>query len=474
MQFDVVIKNARVIDPETGLDEVLNVGAAGGKIAAVTREDISGREEIDGAGCVLAPGFIDIHTHEEQAETVPGTKFGAGEPRPYRIPRVVAKCLARCGVTTVLGGNCGGSNYPIGSYLEAVKEANLPTTCLTLVGAGTLREQVGLGNYDEASPAQILAMSSLALRALDEGAAGISFGLQYAPGTSFSELAALAGLAAERGKFFAVHMRYDMPGRAVETVKEVLAAAKITGAALQISHYAANVYGRGADGSGNIEKTSRMIEDARASGLDVAADMYPYDAWATGLKSAVFDNGFDAFTFGPENRELLAGPLAGQYCTMELFEKLRADKSSPDMPVACHGAVPEEDLDAVYRLPWVSVGSDAIMAVNSEGRIMCHPRAAGTPARFLRVFYREKKLLSLPEAVRRLTLLPAQRLGLAKKGRIQEGCDAYLCLFDPETIADRADYAMDKCALPPVGVKAVIAGGVSSFRGKEKINSEPH
>jgi N-acyl-D-amino-acid deacylase len=186
--------------------------------------------------------------------------------------------------------------------------------------------------------------------------------------------------------------------------------------------------------------------------------MYPYDAWATGLKSAVFDNGFDDYTFGVQNLEILAGPLAGQYCTEELFKQLRADKSGADIPVACHGAVPQADLEAVYRLPWVSVGSDAIMSV-AGAQIMCHPRAAGTPARFLRVFCREKKLLSLPEAVRRLTLLPAQRLGLAKKGRIQQGCDADLCLFDINTITDRAGYDMKTCALPPEGVKAVICGG---------------
>jgi N-acyl-D-amino-acid deacylase len=449
--FDLVIAGARVLDPETGRDEILNTGISGGSISALTAYPIRGARTIEGRGLVLAPGFIDIHTHED---------FREGQDSAFRIPRETALCALRTGNTTIVGGNCGESNYPVGAYLDALEGEALPINCLTLAGNCTLRKILGLDNYDTASPAQIAAMTDLARAAMDEGALGISFGLQYAPGTSFAELLALCGAARERGKFFAVHMRCDIPGRAVESVEELIAAARITGAGLQISHYAANVYGAAKNGGGNIEITARLIED---SGADILADMYPYDTWATGIRSAVFDNGFDDFNFSVTDLEILSGPLAGQYCTREIFDKLRA--APQETAVACHNAIPMQDIEAVYRLPFVCLGSDAIMAVSPDGRKKGHPRAAGSPARFLREFVREKKLFSLMEGIRKLTLIPARRLGLGRKGRLREGYDADLCLFDPETISDRAAYGMDVCALAPSGIRAVIVGGKTAYEG---------
>jgi N-acyl-D-amino-acid deacylase len=446
--FDLVIAGARILDPESGRDEVLNTGISQGRIAALSASPLRGARTIEGRNLVLSPGFIDIHTHEDFREDQ--------RPAEFRIPRETALCALRTGNTTILGGNCGDSNYPAGKYLEALK--GLPINCLTLVGNVTLRKLLGLDEYAAASPSQIAAMADLARSALDEGARGISFGLQYAPGTSFAEVLALCGAARERGKFFAVHMRYDTPRRAVETVEEVIAAARVTGAALQISHYAANVYGAAENGGRNIEITSRLIED---SGVDILADVYPYDTWATGIRSAVFDSGFDDFNFDVTGLEILSGPLAGQYCTREIFDTLRL--APQETTVACHNAIPMEDIEAAYGLPFVCLGSDAIMVVSADGHRKGHPRAAGSPARFLREFVREKKLFSLMEGIRKLCLIPACRLGLSRKGRLQEGCDADLCLFDPELISDRASYGMDTCALAPVGIRAVIVGGRAAY-----------
>jgi N-acyl-D-amino-acid deacylase len=260
MAYDTVISGARVIDPETGTDEFLQVGLEGGVIAAVSRNSLSGKNEIDGRGLVLAPGFIDIHTHEDITE---------GERDGFRIPRQTAACALRTGHTVILGGNCGGSNYPISDYLAAVQKVSLPIACPTLVGNITLRNRIGLGNYDAASPAQVARLKDLAAAALDQGAAGISFGLQYAPGTGFDELLALAQAAAEKNKFFAVHMRYDTPHKAVLTLEEVISAAKISGAPLQISHLAANVYGKDASGNRTILIAADMIEAARQGGADI-------------------------------------------------------------------------------------------------------------------------------------------------------------------------------------------------------------
>jgi N-acyl-D-amino-acid deacylase len=464
--FDLVIAGARVLDPETGRDESLNVGIAGTTIAALSVSPLRGARVLEGSGMVLAPGFIDIHTHEDLQE-VPGT---AG----FAMPRETAACALCTGNTTILGGNCGGSNYPVGKYLAAVETESLPINCLTLVGNSTLRKVLGLGEYDIAGPSQIAAMKDLARAALDEGARGISFGLQYAPGTGFAEILALCEAVREKDKFFAVHMRYDTPRRAVEAVEEVIAAARITGAALQISHYAANVYGvadgaaagcadgTARNGGGNIEITARLIEE---SGADIGADVYPYDTWATGIRSAVFDQGFEDFNFDVGDLEILSGPLAGRYCTPEIFESLR--HAPQETAVACHNAIPMGDIEAAYRLPFVCLGSDATIALSADGHRKGHPRAAGSPARFLREFVREKRLLSLMEGIRKLSLIPAQRLGLDRKGRLQEGKDADLCLFDPGTIADRAAYGIDVCALAPSGIRAVIVGGKVAYEGTD-------
>jgi N-acyl-D-amino-acid deacylase len=434
------------MDPESGLDGVLNAGIRGARVAALSREALRGREEIDGAGAVLAPGFIDIHTHEDFFE-------GEGEKPRFSLPRETAALALRTGNTTILGGNCGFSNYPLGDYGAALEEAALPVNCLTLAGNCALREQLGLGPYDRASPPQIARLGDMAREALDQGARGISFGLQYAPGTGFEELCALARAAAERKAFFAVHLRYDTPGRALDGVREVLEAARISEAALQISHLAANVYG-----GDNLARAARLIED---SGLPVGADVYPYDAWATTIRSAVFDQGFEEFNFSVEDLEILSGPRAGTYCTAEVFEELR--RAPEDTAVACHRAIPPEDIEAAYRLPFVCLGSDALITLDSRGRRKGHPRAAGSPARFLGYYVRERGALSLMEALRKLTLLPAQRLGLPQKGRLREGFDADLVLFEPETIASRADYGIDRCGLSPVGIRAVIRGGKAAY-----------
>ncbi|MCL1818968.1 MAG: amidohydrolase family protein [Spirochaetaceae bacterium] len=445
-EFDLVVSGARVIDPETGRDEVLSVGVRGGLIAALCKDAPAGRRHINGEGLVLSPGFIDIHTHEDGLEPPPGEAF--------QLPEKAAACALRTGNTTIAGGNCGYGNYPVGDYLAALARARLPITCLSFVGNISLRNTLGLDNYTQASPSQIARMKTLALAALDEGAIGISFGLQYAPGTSFAELIALAGAAAEKNTFVAVHMRHDTPKKAIETTREIIAACRISGAPVQISHFAANVYG-----GNNIAEASRLIIE---SGLDISADVYPYNAWATGLKAAVFDNGFDDFNFGVEDLEILSGPRAGERCTPESFRELRA--AAHDTAVACHNAIPMADIEEAYKLPFVCVASDAHLSVDG-GRVKGHPRSAGSPARFLREFVREKKLFPLIEGIKKLTLLPAQRCGLSRKGRVQEGCDADLCLFDPQTITDTADFGPETCALPPRGIKCVIAGGRVVYEG---------
>ena len=205
--------------------------------------------------------------------------------------------------------------------------------------------------------------------------------------------------------------------------------------------------------------TERAI---RESGGDISCDMYPCNAWATTLQSAVFDDGFENFNFSVEDVEILTGEHAGEYCTPELYEELR--KSPVPVRVACHNAMPMEDVEAAYKLPYCMMGSDGQMRKTPDGHLLGHPRGAGSPARILGEFVREKKLFSLMEGLKKMTSLPAERFGLAGKGKIAEGADADLVLFDPDTIEDMARFGVDVCGIPPKGIYLVIVGGKVSYR----------
>ena len=438
--FDLCINAVRAIDPETGLDTVLNIGLKDGRIAALGTDAMPAVRELNGEGLIAAPGFIDIHAHEDTStlkETQPS------------LPVQTAQCALKTGYTTIITGNCGMSYLSVAQYEKSVKERHLPIDCKTLIGNVALRHLVGLGNYDKAAPKQIERMVMLCREAFHEGAVGVSFGLQYAPGTLYEEAKALFEVAAQFNKYAAVHMRYDFPSKALETVEEVVSLAETTGAKLQISHLSANVYG-----DDNIKKAAHRIA---ASPADITCDVYPYNVWATSVRSAVFDDGFKNFNFDVTDLEILTGNYAGQYCTPLLFEQLRT--AQHDVMVACHNAMPIEDVEAAYQLPFVMVGSDGQMETTPAGVVLGHPRGAGSPAKFLREFVREKRLFPLQEGIKKLTLLPADRCGFSSKGRLQVGCDADIVLFDFNTIAEKAAFGPNVCAAPPIGIACVIVGG---------------
>ncbi len=436
---DLAVIGARVVDPESGTDEILNIGIHQGKIHTVTPNSINAQEYIDGTSCVATPAFLDIHTHED---------ILLGDGKGGAFPIHTSTAAAKGGNALIVTGNCGMSNLPMGSYLKELEAKNLPTACLSLLGNIPLRTAVGLNHYENADDNQIAKMVKIARTALSEGAIGISAGLQYAPGTSTKEFTELCKVAAEYGKFMAVHMRYDYPEKAVESVEEVLYAAKESGCPIQISHLCANVYGKGM-----IDRTNELI---KASGADITADVYPYNAWSTTIQSAVFDDGFDCFNFTANDLEILTGPLAGKFCNEELFEELR--KAPQDVSVACHNATPMEDIEKAYCLDYAMLGSDGVLNKDENGHFQGHPRASGSAIKFLEEFVLSKKIMTFSEGIKKLTLLPANRLGLSDYGRIKEGLPARLLLLNLSEIKNMSKFGEDVCALPPRGIKCSIMG----------------
>jgi len=425
--FDVAIINGRVIDPETKLDSTgLNVGINGGTVVELTRESITGHTVIDAAGLAVSPGFIDILSYD---------------PEEYGSWFKIAD-----GVTTNLAMHGGAVDVP--AWYAAFEKKRPPVN----FGAGFFynraRLSLGISQYTPASKVQMEKLRAMAEKALSNGALGIGMSLEYAPGTSYDEVLSMAAVAASRGVPVFFHVRYsDMepPGTNIEAVTEVIAAARSTGASIHIDHITST------GGTFSMDETLRLINAARSEGLDITACAYPYPYWGTYLNSARFDEGWQK-RFRVTYKDLhIAG--TDERLDAGTFKRHRAKGK-----LAVAYAIPEADVDAAMKAPFVMIGSDGIMQPGNNN----HPRAAGAFARTIAVYVREKKLLTLMEAIEKMTILPARRLEAAapamkKKGRISAGADADIVIFDPEKIKDNATVARPN--IFSSGISYVIVAG---------------
>ena len=428
-QFDVVIANGRVMDPESNLDALRTVGIRAGKIAAISPSPLQGRTTIDAKGLVVTAGFIDLHSHGQTPENY-GFK-------------------ARDGVTTALEMEVGVS--PVTAWYKAREGKSLINFGATS-GHIPARIQVmhdtgALLPHDEAvtraaKPAEITETLDLIRKGLDEGALGIGLGIAYVPTVTREEILRVFQLAAQRHVTVFVHMRNSGPVEpgAIDSTQEVIADAAATGAGLHIVHLTSTC----------LRETPvalQMIKGAQARKLDVTTEAYPYTAGMTDLGSAIFEKGWQQ-RLGDIGFGDLQWAATGERLTAETFAQYRKQGGM----VAIHG-IPEEMAKLAIADPIVMIASDGILD-HGKG----HPRAAGTYARVLGRYVREQKALSLMDALRKMNLMPAQRLGLKDKGRIKVGADADITVFDPERVQDRATF--DQPAQYSEGIPYVLVAGV--------------
>ncbi len=431
-EYDLVIADGRVMDPESGLNEIRHVGILDGKIAAISETPLSGRETIDAAGLVVAPGFIDMHQHAWDADSV--------------------RMKIRDGVTSALELEVGTDDV---AAWYAQNEGKLPFHHGVSVGHIKVRMQV-MGDFPsflpkadskaatvEASAQQVETLKTGIQRGLDEGAVAVGFGLAYTPATSRWEILEMFRVAAKNEASCHVHIRTRRK-ESVEGVAEVIAASAISGAPLQIVHLQST-------GAGETPKLLQMVSEARSNGLDVISEIYPYTAGMTDIKSAIFADGWQ------RNFELNYSDLQWGETGERLTEATFTQHRETGGLVIVHSNT-EEIVTHAIKDPHALIASDGLKG---------HPRNAGTFARVLGYYTRERGELDLMTALRKISLMPAQRLekripAMKNKGRIKPGADADLTLFDPETVTDVATFTdAEKMSS---GIPFVIVGGTPVVR----------
>ena len=431
--LDMVLHGGWIIDPEKMEMRPGGVGVKDGKIACVlgVSEKIpEAREKIDLRGAYVAPGFIDVHSHLDGH----------------------AECGRRSllqGITTSFGGNCGLSPIDMESFFESQKGGFAVNQCEFTGHSFTLREAVGLHDtYKGANAKQISEMEVLARKAMDAGAWGVSFGLDYCPGCSFREVVALGRLTAQYGAISPIHTRlftmYDM-----YSISEAARLALETGVQVQVSHL---VYQYPMIDL--LDDAFEMIEFAQHRGAHICCDSGLYTDFAAPLGTATFDReSMEANDWEYSDLLVSTGEFKGQRMDEKIYRKLRAE--APKTEVICFSGDQEAIVHAFTR-DYVMVSTDSGTYLPGQG----HPQAAASFPKFFRLLVRDTKTLSWPEAVRRATLLPAETMGLKKKGRLRPGMDADLVVFDPNTIAEQADFAgIGIPDAPPTGIHRVIIDG---------------
>jgi N-acyl-D-aspartate/D-glutamate deacylase len=436
-RHDLVILGGRVMDPESGLDAVRNLGIRDGSIVVISQGPLAGDAVLDARGLVVAPGFIDLHQHSHEPEALRVKVLDgvtAALEMELGVPDVEAWYAELEGRSPIHFGATAGHPY---ARMEVLTGS-----------AGAMQLPTGEGTTRAATEDEVARIRARVEDGLRRGALGVGLAVEYTPGADpFEVLEMFHAAAAFPGAGVYVHVRgTEEPFYWMETA-ELFLGAIVTGAPLHIVH-ANSSYG------GAALRLFGMIEAARSRGLDVTTEAYPYTAAMTGIQAAPFD---DWREWPDERFERFVWPPTGEQLTRESFGRYREQGGV----VVIHG-MSEERLRPILASPLTMIVSDGVLADGSA-----HPRIAGTYARVLGRYVRDEGVLTLMDALRRMTLMPAQRLEarapvMRNKGRIRVGADADITIFDPATVIDRATYT--EPLLPSAGIRHVLVGGVPVVR----------
>ncbi len=455
-RYDIVLAGGRVMDPETGLDAVRNVGINGSTIAAVSEEALDGEVVVDVAGMVVSPGFIDLHAHgqtnranEFQARdgvtTALELESGVGKPAAF---------LAERGKGAILNYGATVSHMSVRTLAmpDRIEDVHRALMSVESDAEGGLRELGSVASaarYDPVSPDDYPALRDALAQGLAEGALGIGMAHQYYPGASLEEILEVFRFASEANTTIYTHVR-DM---AISAIQEVIANAVATGASLHIVHM-------NSSSLWNVSPVLELIGGVQSRGFDVTTEVYPYTGASTGLGSAIFDPGWQ------EKLRIAYSDLqwqdTGERLTEETFNSYRASGGT----VIIHMMQEEWIREALAR-DFVMVASDGMPYAPGA-----HPRSAGTFSRFLGRYVRDEGLMPLMDGLARITIMPAKRLeGMTDQasamGRLQAGATADITVFDPETIIDTATFEEDLSYSE--GVAHVLVNGEFVVRDGENV-----
>jgi len=437
-QYDLVLHNGRVIDPETALDAVRDVGISNDQIIAISEQPLSGKRVIDATGLIVAPGFIDLHQHDLSPEGM--------------------RLKAMDGVTTTLELEIGPPD--VAKFLDQHRNKSLlnygttashPWARTLAMGQpakqGDIVPTSGDATNKPATAEQIQRMQERLRNQINAGGLGVGMGIQYTPGASRTEIIDAFRVAAERNMPVFVHMRGDR----VESVSEVIAAAAVTGAALHIVHINSSCLRE-------APECLRMVAGARARGLDVTTEAYPYIAGMTQINSALFNPGWQEKILATYSDIMIPG--TGERLTKERFDEMHASPK-PQLVIVFNNS--QSVVDGILENPLVIVASDG-----GPG----HPRNAGTFARVYDQYVRQRGTITLMEAMRKMSYLPAVRLEKStpqarKKGRMQVGADADVVVFDPKSFKDQSTF--EKPNVPSIGVRYLLVNGTAVVEGGKLV-----
>lgn len=424
-QYELVVKGGRVMDPESGLDAVRNIGIRDGRIEAISNDWMNGDQEIDATGLIVSPGFIDLHAHGQLDEA-------------YRL-------MVQDGVTSGFELEVGTADVAAwyderkgGQAINyGVAIGHIPVRMQVMGDTGRFLPS-GPGGSKKATLDQIFMMKSLLEEGLRQGAVAVGFGLAYTPAASTGEFESMLRIVADHGTTAHIHVRGGRKG-----VDEAIDGAAVTGASLHVVH--ANSSG-GAFTSEFLQK----IEMARTLGLDVTTEAYPYEAGMTVIESALFD---DWESWDDDRFQIHQWAETGERLTRRSFARFRKQGGG----VIIHSRTEEMTRTAIAS-PLTMIASDGLI---NDGR--GHPRTSGTYAKVLGKYVREEGVLTLMEALRKMTIEPARRLEsyvavMKSKGRLEAGADADITIFDATTVIDRSTY-IDP-TIPSYGIEFVLVNGV--------------